>query len=1112
MSAHWVGFHDNQSPISHYVYYVGTSPNGSDLALPTTLPAGHTSFLHQLATPLSAGTRVYSTVWAYNRAGHYISAASNGVTLDGAPPQALSEPSIITEWAGSRFEGSQFSTSALMISWNFTDNLHAVYQYYVSVRSESASRLATPPQRVLTTNTLSLLPPQLSLSDGKMYHVLVRGCDVAGVCVSAPPSLPVLLDASPPIDGYFAVSTPSVANISESRTVPGGMTWRNRPVRGVAQLNLAFLGFSDPHSGILQYWVTVGTSYSGRELLEPVLLDPALASNETVEVWLGQVTLTRQVLLSEVLYVSLWAVNGVGLSSHVVQASFTVQAGVLTNNGTLALLRAPCVIESCLGHCTCAARGSLCDIQPSLLPPCLPSPPPSSLPLSRVVNVFSVVPQLGANATPSPLFTTVTDQLYGRWELADPTSQEIQRFDWSVGIQGDVPGAGLIDLVDGIVWRDAGAALSAVFTVSEEYPLLLGEVYVFHVRAWYSAQEYSVFSSEGVTVDYRGPQILLGQRVRELGVEGARDMDFTPDPSTLQVAWGGVISRQLSGNYSELQLAVGDAPGADNVYPLTSVSAGLETTTISDLLLEQGVRYYTLLRATNPLGVSATSISDGVLVDLTPPDVGEVLSGCGPGPVSSLAQAGTESLAVCWYGFHDDQSSVHHYEVAVSNTSFPPSAALYQDVGITMTTTLTPTLIPGGTYYAHVVPVNGAGLRSPAVTSRGVAIQPDRPEGRVCTQRGVDLLDNPSFEGSVERGVPCPSQPLSVAMATQGWQLDTSYIRILTYPEAIPTNIETTPPDGCSAVAMVGSIWQRVATVPGERYQFSFSYNYQALPQRAAVRVQLPGLDKLVFRSSDYSGLTRGWGRAHVEFVAEDTNSVVVISSTLSYSPVYIDHVALSGCGQYEPRISAELAVTWPGVIQLNYQVVSSSKVILSANWDVVDPIGGVKEYWWAVGTVAGGEQLQAYRPSGPTPAATSELLAVSQGQEVHITVLVVSHSGRRLLVHSRPYLVDLTPPLPEGGDVTVVIDGTGPEDMDYQSSTVVGVNWSALVDSESGLKQCSWAIGKCLVLQYSKSIFSKLIHSVFDFEVCQYYRQCTFSLPMKLTKIGSMVAALILY
>ena len=123
--------------------------------------------------------------------------------------------------------------------------------------------------------------------------------------------------------------------------------------------------------------------------------------------------------------------------------------------------------------------------------------------------------------------------------------------------RGDVPGAGLIDLVDGIVWRDAGAALSAVFTVSEDYPLLLGEVYVFHVRAWYSAQEYSVFSSEGVTVDYRGPQILLGQRVRELGVEGARDMDFTPDPSTLQVAWGGVISRQLSGNYSELQLAVG---------------------------------------------------------------------------------------------------------------------------------------------------------------------------------------------------------------------------------------------------------------------------------------------------------------------------------------------------------------------------------------------------------------------------------------------------------------------------------------------------------------------------------------------------------------------------
>lgn len=1071
VSGRWEGFQDSQSLISSYIYYVGLAPNTSNLVPPTQVPAGHTSFLHPLATPLPSGSKVYSTVVAYNRAGLYSSTSSNGVTVDSAAPLLVSQPLIDTQWVGSGFNDSQSSGSGLRVAWNFTDNLDSVYQYFVSVMSDAGSRLGSAPQALLTSNSLSLLSPFLSLADGKTYHVLVRACDLAGLCSSAPSPLPVLVDSSPPIDGYFAVGSDSVANITPSRTIPGGMTWRNRPVRGVAQLNLAFLGFSDPHSAIAEYWTTVGSSFSGWDLLPPTLLTPAVAANETVEVLLAQVTLTRQVNVSETLYISLWAVNGVGLRSHVVQASFVVEEGERDNNGSLTLIRAPCQLQSCLGHCTCATRGGLCDM--SLPMPCPPSLSLASLPTNQMLRVFDVVPQLGREATPTgPLFTSLTDQLLGRWELEDPTSQEIQRLEWAVGIRDDPqgPGAGLVDVTDGIVWQNAGPAMSAVFSVSEDYPLLQGEAYVFYVRAWYGLQDYAIFRSEGVTVDYRGPEVITGRRVRE-GAQGARDLDFSSAPSTLEVSWDGVLSAELSGNYSDLELGVGTWPGADDTYPLTPLLQGQMTASLSGLPLEEGVAYYAILRATNELGVSHTSISDGVVVDFSPSDVGVMAGGR-----VFLSQAETDSFSVRWYGFNDAESGIHHYEVAVTNTSAPPPPSLYQDVGIAVATRLTPALTPGETYYAHVVAVNGAGLRSQATVNGGVIIQPARPEGRVCVGEGSQVLTNPSFENDTESGVPCPPTPLSVATATHGWDLDTSFVQVLTYSQ-------TTPPHGCSALSFIGSISQsvdsQVTLTAGSSYLLSFWFRYEALPHRAGVRVQVPssGVDTLVSRSSD----TSGWSRAQVQFTAAatpDSQTRIILSSALSQSPVQIDRVTVSGCGQYQSMPSTNLSVTWPAAIQLNHQVISSSKVILSAMWGVVDPLSGMEGYWWAVGTTPGGEQLQKYVPTGPLPRAISEELSVTHRQDVHVTVLALSRTGRRLLVHSGPLLVDLTPPVSEGDGTGAVSDGLGQVDIDYQSSLVVSVNWSSLWDRESGLEQCSWAIGNKWC-ETKKPIFNYVLHSL---------------------------------
>ena len=58
----------------------------------------------------------------------------------------------------------------------------------------------------------------------------------------------------------FAISTDHAADGDLARHNPGWMVWTSRAVY------LAWLGFSDAHSGIDYYKVTVGSSYMAHDL------------------------------------------------------------------------------------------------------------------------------------------------------------------------------------------------------------------------------------------------------------------------------------------------------------------------------------------------------------------------------------------------------------------------------------------------------------------------------------------------------------------------------------------------------------------------------------------------------------------------------------------------------------------------------------------------------------------------------------------------------------------------------------------------------------------------------------------------------------------------------
>lgn len=905
---------------------------------------------------------------------------------------------------------------------------------FVDLLSGPRSLRPVPPVTVVNMEYLTLT--NLSLSDGDFYRVELRGCGYSGICSTPSPSLSILVDSSPPLDGYFAVSSASVANLS--RTVPGGMTWRNRPVRGVAELNIAFLGFLDPHSDISEYWAAVGTDFGGSNLFQPAVIHPMIQSSiESMDIYLATVTLNRVLVVSERVFISLWAVNGVGLRSRVVQASFQVDSGAQSNNGSLSLLRSPsCEVISCMGHCTCAARGDLCNLQQPQ--PCTNLSSASVSP-DMQLHVFNIVPQISLQLSDSvPLFTSITDQLFGGWELVESASTAIQRLEWTVGLKDNPPGSGLMDTVDNNVWREAGSPnMHVVFTVSADYPLLNGEVYVFHVRTWYSDDRFAIFTSEGVTVDVRGPQVVMGYRVRE-GSENSRDLDFITKPSVLPVAWDGVFSKALSGNYSFFEVGLGTSPGSDDVYPLTSVPSTWMSIMLSNLSLEQGVTYYSMVRTTNSLEMATSSISDGAVLDVTPPIVGTVIGGLGIRYRGSLAQANTDMFSARWFGFSDPESEIAYYELAVTNTtSLPPQ---YSNVGIRLQATFSgPTLMLGQTYYAHIRATNRAGLSSADVSSPGVLIQDQQPIGQVCIERGPEVLMNPSFENTSANGVPCPTNMPSLSVATYHWSTDSSYVSLATYPHSSPT-------DGCYALSFIGTIRQEFHSVPGMLYHLSFSYR---APLHAGLRVQSPGIDEIFYTQGET------WLRGAFEFTADGTVSYISFSSASPGSVVTVDGVSISMCATYRNFSSTGATAEWPQVIAVNNPVISSPRTKIAAEWAIEDPVSGIREYWWAIGTVQGGEQLQAYTFTGSHKRATSDVVSVMHGETVHISVVAVSIAGSEVVVYSGDQIVvDFTPP------PSVLIDGAGPVDVDYQNSMLVAVNWQGMVDPESGLDFCAWAVG----------------------------------------------------
>ena len=197
------------------------------------------------------------------------------------------------------------------------------------------------------------------------------------------------------------------------------------------------------------------------------------------------------------------------------------------------------------------------------------------------------------------------------------------------------------------------------------------------------------------------------------------DIDFMNSTNFLSVQWGGIEDDETGVSSCSLAL-IEQSPSEDrslfgnDTVVLTRAVESEGNLTEANLALVPGARYISQITCTNADGFSSTSSSDGVIIDVTPPNAGLVQDGS-----SLLAdvdyQSTTTSAEAVWSPFDDQESGIMEYRWGLGTTPDDADAMNFTTVG-RMTSGKADNLLltHGVRYYATVEATNGAGM-----TSRG---------------------------------------------------------------------------------------------------------------------------------------------------------------------------------------------------------------------------------------------------------------------------------------------------------------------------------------------------------------------------------------------------------
>jgi len=325
--------------------------------------------------------------------------------------------------------------------------------------------------------------------------------------------------------------------------------------------------------------------------------------------------------------------------------------------------------------------------------------------------LIDLTPPLGGSVHDGPgtdiQFTSSTTSLTANWFGFSDTVSSIVLYEVALGDDSV--------RTDNIVpWDSVG--MSTTITIDTLTTLTNAMVYYFNVRATDLAGNVSqIIGSNGITID-TGPPVtgILNDGLAE-------DEDYTNSDSTLDLSWAGFLDT-LSG-IGFYEYAFFAASDDSTIIEWTNI--GLDTSvTVSGLTLDHDASYYGSVRASDNVGhVSATALSDGILVDIFSPTVGIPNDG---GLEDQDYQGPSDTLAIYWTGA--DTREISYYQYSVGTTAGDTNIVPWTDNGTATTVTISDfTLTHEMTYYTNVRAYDLAGNMSTVESSDGITADLSAP-------------------------------------------------------------------------------------------------------------------------------------------------------------------------------------------------------------------------------------------------------------------------------------------------------------------------------------------------------------------------------------------------
>jgi hypothetical protein len=328
-------------------------------------------------------------------------------------------------------------------------------------------------------------------------------------------------------------------------------------------------------------------------------------------------------------------------------------------------------------------------------------------------------------------------------------------------------------------------AIRVNWTSTTTTTLVNGRKYYITVKGTNSAGLFIVATSTSLVFDNEAPLV-----THVLDGWGTQDAQYHSFPSIYRMHWRGVTD--ISGvEETKVCLSSVQDPNVCDIHPLAKISNTLTSYSFTNINLQSGSHCYALLQLKDKSGNLGNYWTNGVLVDTTPPTRGRVTDGHERHDM--VFQRETNILHASWHGFAENETSIHHYELAFGTSPNNSDTQPFTDVGLVTSSASSNLLVSelqnGVTYYARVIGFNILGVPSEIALSDGVLIDSTPPTFSAPVSDGVELhrdIDHTNDVSSLSASWKCEDTDSGLTQAFVGFGTQPGIQDVAGYRVALP--------------------------------------------------------------------------------------------------------------------------------------------------------------------------------------------------------------------------------------------------------------------------------------------------------------------------------------